>query len=435
MPEKSFALAPGEAPRLQVSWRGAFKDLAVALDGQDVASFDDPKTLKEAQRVALPDGSTLEVQVASPFLLPELLLTRDGEPVPGSSGDPATRHAAAWQMIAAIAGLNVLVGLIVEATGADFLRSIGAGWPSVLAGFVYGVLAWFVRGRSVVALGIAVALFVLDGAFVLVSAAQTTGSTPVGGLIARIFFLLPMLRGFGALKALAHPPRRRPPARPPAARPTAAPAARPAAGTTSPAAAGAPPARAGSTAAVRVLSGDAERQRLQMTTRLDAGPAPTALRRGSMSMRAQASVDAAAAALRFLAHKVEIGEAGLKVTMREGGGVHEAPWSGIGRVVARQLPPDPPWDAGVLLDVVAYLGGRWQPLRLFTTTLVNFAALGGEAASSRLENLRRLARHLREKNPALALDEATLAFVDGGKQPLRLASIGELAEYDAVYGS
>jgi hypothetical protein len=171
-----------------------------------------------------------------------------------------------------------------------------------------------------------------------------------------------------------------------------------------------------------------------MTTRLDAGPPPTALRRGPMSMKAEASVDAAAAALRFLAHKVEIGEAGLKVTMREGGGVHEAPWSGIGRVVARQLPPDPPWDAGVLLDVVAYLGGRWQPLRLFTTTLVNFAALGGEASSSRVENLRRLARHLREKNPALALDDATLAFVDGGKLPQRLASIGELAEYDAVYG-
>jgi hypothetical protein len=88
----------------------------------------------------------------------------------------------------------------------------------------------------------------------------------------------------------------------------------------------------------------------------------------------------------------------------------------------------------VLLDVVAYLGGRWQPLRLFTTTLVNFAALGGEASSSRVENLRRLARHLREKNPALALDDATLAFVDGGKLPQRLASIGELAEYDAVYG-
>ena len=37
-----------------------------------------------------------------------------------------------------------------------FLRAIGAGWASVISGIVYGVLAWFVRGRSLVALGIAV---------------------------------------------------------------------------------------------------------------------------------------------------------------------------------------------------------------------------------------------------------------------------------------
>jgi hypothetical protein len=65
---------------------------------------------------------------------------------------------------------------------------------------------------------------------------------------------------------------------------------------------------------------------------------------------------------------------------------------------------------------------------------VNFAALEGGASTSRLDNLRRLARHLRERQPALALDDDTLAFVDGGKPPLRFASLAHLAEYDAVYG-
>jgi hypothetical protein len=312
----------------------------------------------------------------------------------------------------------------VEATGAGFLRAIGAGWPSVLSGLVYAVLAWFVRARSVMALGIAVALFVLDGAFVLVSAAEATGTPPVAGLVARAFFLIPMLRGFPALRALARPRRRRAPPRAAPTRPSAVPASAP----TAPAAgagAAAPPAR--------VLSGDAERQRLQMTTRLNPGPAPTVLGRGPITMKGQASVDAAAAALRFLAHKLEIGAAGLRVTTREGR-VHEVPWSGIGRIVARQLPPDPPWDAGLLVDFVAFLDGRWQPLRLFTTTLVNFMALGGESSTSRLENLRRLARHVRERHPAVALDDATAAFLDAGKPPTRFVSTTELAEYDAVYG-
>jgi hypothetical protein len=423
VPEKSFAIEAGGANRLVVAWRGGYKDVAVSFDGQGVASFDGPKELKEAQRVALPDGSTLEVQVASPFLFPELLLTRDGESVPGSAGDPAVRHAAAWQMLAAVAGLNVVIGLLVEATDAGFLRAIGAGWPSVVAGLVYGGLAWLVRGRSLLALGIAVCLFVLDGVFVLVAATQAGGSPPVGGLVARAFFLVPMLRGFPAMRELTRPRRRRAAPRGPgrAAAPPAA--ARPV-----------PPVSARPAPAARVLSGDAERQRLQLTERLDTGPAPTVIGRGSISMKGQASVDAAAAALRFLAHKCEVGEAGLKVTTREGH-VHPVDWSAIGRVVVRQLPPDPPWDAGLLLDLVVYREGRWEPFRLFTTTLVNFAALGGEPSTSRLENLRRLGRHVRSRNPGVAMDPETTAFVDGTRPPLRFASTTELAQYDSVYGA
>jgi hypothetical protein len=333
-------------------------------------------------------------------------------------------------MVAAVAVLNVVVGLLVEATGADFLRGIGAGWPSVFAGLVYGFLAWLVRGRSIVALGVAVALFVLDGIFVLASAAQAGGTPPVGGLVARVFFLIPMLRGFPALRELARPRRRRTPPRP--ARSSSAPAAAPSAAAPP---AAAPPAGAGSGAkapAARVLSGDAERQRLRMTERLDTGPAPTVPRRGAISIKGQASVDAAAAALRFLVHKVEILEAGLRVTTREGR-VREAPWSGIGRIVARQLPPDPPWEAGLLVDLVAFLDGRWEPLRVFTTTLVNFAALEGGASTSRLDNLRRLVRHLRARNSAVALDDDTLVFAEG-KPPARFVTLTQLAEYDAVYG-
>ena len=286
MPEKSFALEPGGTPRLGLSWRGGYKDLSVSCDGQPLASFDDPKELKEPQRVALPDGSTLDVQVASPFLLPELLLTRDGEPVPGSSGDPATRHAAAWQMVAAVAVLNVVVGLLVEVFDAGFLRGIGAGWPSVFAGLVYAVLAWFVRGRSIVALGIAVALFVLDGLFVMASATQAGGTPPVGGLVARVFFLDPDA-------ARLPGPARAGPAAPAASGPArrVGPATRPHAGD----AAGSSASAGATGPAAHVLSGDAERQRLRMTERLNTGPAPTVLGRGAVSMKGQASVDAAAA--------------------------------------------------------------------------------------------------------------------------------------------
>jgi hypothetical protein len=362
MPQKKFALEAGGPQRLEVSWRGGFKDLSVSLDGQSVASFEGPKELKEPQRVSLPDGSTLEVQVASVFVIPELRLTRDGEPIPGSASDPVTRHAGAWGMVFAVAILNVAIGLLVELFDLTSLRAIGAGWGSLLTGLVYGVLAFFVRRKSVVALGLAVGLFVLDGILVVMAGAQARGGPNVGGIVARVFFLIPMVRGFAAIGELREPGR----ARPSPARPAAAPS-RTAAG----AASAAVPARR--------LTGEAEKRRLQMTERVATGPAPTVAARDTISTKAaKTATDAAASALRFLAHKCEIGEAGLHVTSPKGQG-RDVPWANIGRIVVRQLPPDPPWDSGVILDLVAYTGERWEPVRVFGTTIVNYAALAGGA--------------------------------------------------------
>jgi hypothetical protein len=270
-----------------------------------------------------------------------------------------------------------------------------------------------------VALAIAVGLFVLDGLFLVASTAQRGGTPSVGGIVARALFLVPMIRGFPAIRALARPRRRRAPSR--------------AAARTAHASSGSATASAAGDAApaARVLSGDAEKQRLQLTERLNTAPAPTVLGRGPSSIKGKASVDAAAAALRFVAHKCEVGEAGLKVTTREGR-IREVAWSGIGRVVARQLPPDPPWDAGLLLDLVAWLEGRWEPIRVFTTTIVKLAALEG-APPSRMDTLRRLVRHVRERQPAVAVDDETLAFAEG-RPPARFVSMTQLAEYDAGYG-
>jgi len=417
MPQKKFALEAGGPQRLEVSWRGGFKDLSVSLDGQSVASFEGPKELKEPQRVSLPDGSTLEVQVASVFVIPELRLTRDGEPIPGSASDPVTRHAGAWGMVLAVAILNVAIGLLVELFDLTSLRAIGAGWGSLLTGLVYGVLAFFVRRKSVVALGLAVGLFVLDGILVVMAGTQARGGPNVGGIVARVFFLIPMVRGFAAIRELREPGR----ARPSPARPAAAPS-RPAAG----AASAAVPARR--------LTGEAEKRRLQMTERVAKGPAPTVAARGTISTKAaKTATDAAASALRFLAHKCEIGEAGLHVTSPKGQG-RDVPWANIGRIVVRQLPPDPPWDSGVILDLVAYTGERWEPVRVFGTTIVNYGALAGGASASRLDNLRRFARHVRERNPQVAVDEETLVFLETQKAPPRFVNMTQFTEYDALYG-
>lgn len=125
--------------------------------------------------------------------------------------------------------LNVAIGLVVELFDVTFLRAIGAGWGSVVSGLIYGALAFFVRRQSLVALGLAVRLFALDGIFGMVAAMQSSGRPPVGALVARVFFLIPMVRGFGAIRELGRP-RRRAPSPPPLPPPCARSPARPRSG-------------------------------------------------------------------------------------------------------------------------------------------------------------------------------------------------------------
>ena len=140
-----------------------------------------------------------------------------------------------------------------------------------------------------------------------------------------------------------------------------------------------------------------------------------------------------AQALRFTADKCEIFDGGLRVTFAPGK-MRDVRWTDVGRVVVRQLPPDPPWNAVVLLDVVALVdGARWEPVRIFATTFVNYAALPEGASTSRLENVRNLARFLRDRNPAVALDPETTAFMDGTGVPARFGNMTQFAEYDSGY--
>ena len=174
--------------------------------------------------------------------------------------------------------------------------------------------------------------------------------------MARVFFLIPMVRGFSAIRELDQPRRVRPssPGRPAAA--------------SSPPVASTPIASA--VVPARRLSGEAGKRRLQMTERIG----------------------------------------------------------------VRQLPPDPPGDSGVILDLVAYVGGRWEPARVFGTRIVNYGALSGGASTARLENLRRFARHVSERHPAVAVDEETLGFLESQKAPARSVNMTQFTEYDALYG-
>lgn len=437
MPTKRYALEAGGGERVEVSWSGIWKNAAVTLDGRLLGTFADQKELKAGQEFRLEDGSALHVQLVQAGFATELRLSRDGEPLPGSAADPAQRLATAYGVIFFIAGLSAVLGLVAGVFRIQFLLSIGVGFASLFSAAIYGVLGWFVKQRSRVALGIAIAVFIVDGALSLVTVAKAGGTPPIGGIIMRVFFLLMMFQGFPAIRALEEvesapvAARRAPPRMAQPAHRVGAPGPAPLAGQ-APAATAAP--------VTRVLTGEAERRRLELSDKLQTTPpamAPAKLLKPSAGNRPVAGWgrDVAAEALRFVAHKCEVRETGLHVTFTNLK-VGDVAWNEIATIATRQLPSDPPWDSRILLDVVplAAAGAAAAPVRVLSTTFVNYGALPGGASTSRMENLRRLAAHIAERHPGLAIDPETAAFLEGGKAPARFASMAHFAEYDARFG-
>lgn len=206
MAKQRFALEANGPKRLEISWGMFWRNITVRLDGQVIGTVPSRKELVQGYDIFLPETSLLTVKLERTFITQELQVLRNGYPLPGSTSDPQTRVKNAANVIFFIAGLNIVVGLIALFFQVDLLLAYSLGIESVVTGLIYALLGFFVKRKSLAALVVAVLLFVLDGAFVLVTTAEV-GANPASMLIARIVLLIPMLQGFTAIRNLKKPIR------------------------------------------------------------------------------------------------------------------------------------------------------------------------------------------------------------------------------------
>jgi hypothetical protein len=202
MPKQSFALEIGGEKRLEISWKGVYKDITVSLDGNSVGVIPDQKALSAGQEFRLIDGSIIKVQLVKKFTSTELQVLRNGQPVPGSASDPQSQLKTAYGMVYFVAGLNLVLGLVSFLFNVEFLQQIGIGFGSIIFGLVFLVLGFFVQRKSTVALILAIVIFAFDGILGIFLAASQGYNPGAGGIIARIFLIIPMFQGIGAIKAL-----------------------------------------------------------------------------------------------------------------------------------------------------------------------------------------------------------------------------------------
>lgn len=200
MPTQKYALEKEGPKRLEVTWERLGGETSVVLDGQPLGVVS-KEELTEGRTFTLPDGSSLRVHFQKTGLLGqagELHLTRDGEPVPGTAGDPETAARSAGYILYFLAGVNMCCGVIAMSGQVDVLDPGAAIGALVMAG-IFGVLGLFTMRGSRIALGIAMALYLLDGVVTLFMQLGA-GSPPVGMIFMRAAILMGLGRSFMAMQ-------------------------------------------------------------------------------------------------------------------------------------------------------------------------------------------------------------------------------------------
>ena len=125
-----------------------------------------------------------------------------------------SRQRNAYIVLYVIGGLTLLLGLIAELGRVDvLLQYFGSGWFVAVEGAVVIVLGYFTMRGSMIALGIAIALYTLD----LFTTLALSGGRGFSGIIVRILVLFLLVQGFMAMRELKH--RSAEPAAPPSAAP------------------------------------------------------------------------------------------------------------------------------------------------------------------------------------------------------------------------
>jgi hypothetical protein len=196
-----YVLEPGGPPRLVARWRGDFREFTLSLDDAVLVSASDAAALAAEARGELPDGRKLRVSLRAR----RLYVLVAGTPLVEIGDDPRSVLRRACGLLYALSAFSALAAVVVMTTGERVLRNFGLGWPTIVTAVVVAGLACIAQTRlSKAALGIALALYVVDGIAAIARAIEMSGMTSsVGvGFVIKASFVSAMARGLGAIDAL-----------------------------------------------------------------------------------------------------------------------------------------------------------------------------------------------------------------------------------------
>ena len=177
----------------------------VSIGGKLIVTVSDDE-LRAGREVTLPDNSVLKLQRTTKYLLPDLVVLRDGQYLPGSSSDPRQKLKVAYRTIFLLAGSYFLTGIAFTITAPPrtvipllWNVAVVKAW---LLGFAFLVMGFSVKRQSTTALKAFILLYGVDGLITLLLNFQNVGFLIVLNLLILLVFLTPLIQGIGAIEAL-----------------------------------------------------------------------------------------------------------------------------------------------------------------------------------------------------------------------------------------
>lgn len=181
MPTRKYPLNFGSPEKVEISWKGYYKDIVIKFNGVTIAEFDskhqlefDSKhQLREFVSIPISENQEIEIRIKKE---PEILM--NSLPLPGSTGDPVFRVRHAYLALYLYGALNLFIGsILIGIARLDEVLLLGN--ISIILGFVFILLGVLTQRAN--KFGILIAITLLLGHILTLIIIPTDGDTRIGG--------------------------------------------------------------------------------------------------------------------------------------------------------------------------------------------------------------------------------------------------------------
>lgn len=205
MPHKTYFLNTEKKEKLDLYWRGSYKDFTVKFDNNELGVIKTKKELKEGREFVTGYNKKLEIRLVMQFgIIPCIEILFNDGPVPGTMTDPQRQLTGIFYFVLFIGVLNIVFGLIGLIFDIKSFSDHGIGLNSIIYGVLFVMMGLMInKKQSMFALISVISLIGLDIIFVLVRIAEYgVESNPWPTITIKMIFILYLCRGFSAVLRL-----------------------------------------------------------------------------------------------------------------------------------------------------------------------------------------------------------------------------------------